>query len=119
MLREAGHSVALYDPFFAPDRAPLADRYDFIICTEVAEHFHRPAKEFRKLNAILRPRGFLGIMTLFQTDDSRFAKWRYRRDPTHVVFYRSETMQVLAKDFDWECKIPARNVVIFRKKSQS
>ena len=40
MLREAGHDVALFDPFFAPDPAPFNRTYDFVTCTEVAEHFH-------------------------------------------------------------------------------
>ncbi|MBP7517793.1 MAG: methyltransferase type 12, partial [Desulfobulbus sp.] len=35
MLAEAGHRVRVYDPLFFPDRAPLADSYDFITCTEV------------------------------------------------------------------------------------
>lgn len=30
MLRAAGHRVALYDPFFAPDTTALAHTYDFI-----------------------------------------------------------------------------------------
>lgn len=57
MLREAGHTVALFDPFFYPDPAVLASAYDFITCTEVAEHFHRPAEEFSKLDALLNPGG--------------------------------------------------------------
>ncbi len=33
MLREAGHQVALYDPFFHPDLTPLERSYDFETCT--------------------------------------------------------------------------------------
>jgi cyclopropane fatty-acyl-phospholipid synthase-like methyltransferase len=65
--------------------------YDFITCTEVVEHFHHPALEFRRLDALLKPGGWLAIQTTFQTDDARFARWNYRRDPTHVVFYRPYT----------------------------
>ena len=118
MLREAGHRVALYDPFFAPLSDALRQQYDFITCTEVAEHFHKPAEEFRKLDTMLRPNGLLAMMTAFQTDDARFANWHYRRDPTHVVFYRAETMRTLAKDLHWACEIPAPNVVIFQKPSR-
>jgi hypothetical protein len=42
MLAEAGHAMALYDPFFRPDPAALERDYDFITCTETAEHFHHP-----------------------------------------------------------------------------
>ena len=87
VMREAGHRVALYDPFFAPDPAPLAERYDFITCTEVAEHFHQPAAEFDRLDGMLRPGSWLGVMTCFQTDDAKFVDWHYqptRRSEQHV-----------------------------------
>lgn len=115
MLREAGHSVALYDPFFQPDTSVLATTYDFITCTEVAEHFHTPAAEFRRLDSLLKPGGWLALMTCFQTDDARFAQWHYRRDPTHVVFYREATLRHLAASFGWECEVPVANVVLMRK----
>ncbi|ATE62750.1 methyltransferase type 12 [Thauera sinica] len=115
MLGEAGHSVALYDPFFAPDEAVLRRSYDFVTCTEVVEHFHRPAAEFARLDALLRPGGWLGIMTCFQTDDARFARWHYRRDPTHVAFYREATFRVLARRRGWQCEFPAKDVVLMHK----
>lgn len=116
MLRSAGHAVAVYDPFFAPDRSVLQRRYDFVTCTEVVEHFHHPAEEFARLDALLRPGGWLGIMTCFQTDDARFARWHYRRDPTHVVFYREATFRVIARKYGWSCEIPAKDVVLMRKR---
>ncbi|MFN2260045.1 MAG: class I SAM-dependent methyltransferase [Parasphingopyxis sp.] len=115
MLREAGHHVTEYDPFFRPDRSALERSYDFILCAEVIEHFHRPAEEFDRLDALLRPGGRLGIMTCFQTDDADFAGWHYRRDPTHVVFYREETLRQIARDRRWECRIPAKDVALMRK----
>jgi SAM-dependent methyltransferase len=115
MLREAGHEVALYDPYFQPDRTVLAETYDFITCTEVAEHFHRPADEFRKLDALLRPGGWLALMTCFQEDDARFASWHYRRDPTHVVFYREATLRHVATQYGWHCEIPCSDVALMRK----
>lgn len=115
MLREAGHRVALYDPFFAPDRAVLARRYDFVTCTETAEHFHRPAAEFRTLDGLLRPGGWLALMTCLQIDDGRFARWHYRRDPTHVVFYREATLRHLATRHGWGCELPGGNVALMRK----
>jgi hypothetical protein len=115
MLTEAGHSIQLYDPFFHADASALERTYDFITCTEVAEHFHRPASEFARLNALLRPGGWLGIMTCFLTDDERFANWHYRQDVTHVVFYRRETFQCIAAQFGWHCEIPATDVVLMRK----
>ncbi len=115
MLRRSGHRVELYDPFFYPDPAVLAQTYDFITCTETVEHFHQPATEFDRLNALLKPGGWLGIMTCFQTDDRAFANWHYRRDCTHVTFYRQETLEYLAQHYGWRCQIPCRNVALMQK----
>ncbi|MBW6507565.1 MAG: class I SAM-dependent methyltransferase [Rhodobacteraceae bacterium] len=115
MLREAGHEVALYDPFFAPDPSPLAETYDFVTCTEVAEHFHHPSAEFARLCALVRPGGWLAVMTCFQTDDARFADWHYRKDPTHVVFYREQTFRHLARSWGWRCEVPAKDVVLMQR----
>lgn len=115
MLRAAGHDVALYDPVFAPDPAPLADAYDFVTCTEVAEHFHAPEREFARLRGLVRPGGWLAVMTRFQTDDARFAGWQYRADPTHVVFYRDDTFRHLAAAWGWSCTIPVKDVALLQR----
>ncbi|MCF3975066.1 class I SAM-dependent methyltransferase [Paracoccus salsus] len=115
MLSEAGHQVALYDPFFAPDSGPLAGIYDFVTCTEAAEHFHAPAAEFARLRGLVRPGGWLALMTAFQTEDERFAGWRYRKDPTHVVFYREQTFRHLARAWGWACEVPEKDIVLMRR----
>ena len=115
MLRDAGHEVAVYDPYFAPDDGVLDARYDFITCTETAEHFHRPGEEFARLASLLKPGGVLAVMTMFQTDDARFEAWHYRLDPTHVVFYRPETFAVLADRLGLECEVVARDVVFLAR----
>ncbi len=115
MLGEAGHRVALYDPLFRPDQDVLRDTYDFITCSEVIEHFHDPAGEFDRLAELLRPGGWLGLMTCFQTDDHRFATWHYRQDPTHVVFYREATLRFIARQRGWACEIPCKDVALWHK----
>lgn len=65
--------------------------------------------------AMVRPGGWLAIMTCFQTDDARFANWHYRKDPTYVVFYREETFHYLANRSDWFCEIPSKNLVLMRR----
>lgn len=114
MLAEAGHRVAIYDPFFAPDPAPLARSYDFVTCTEAAEHFHDPAAEFARLRLVLRPGGWLAVMTCFQIDDARFASWHYRADPTHVVFYREATFRYLAALWGMAIEVPRKDVVLLK-----
>lgn len=116
ILTEKGYGVNFYDPLFRPDVSVLNRTYDFIVCSEVVEHFHRPAYEFARLDSMLNPNGWLGIMTCFQTDDSQFAKWYYRQDLTHVVFYCAETFKYIASQFGWNCEIPAKDVVLMQKK---
>ncbi len=91
MLREAGHEVAQYDPFFFPDRTPLSRRYDFITATEVVEHLHRPGEELERLWALLRPGGWLAVMTKLVIDAQAFANWHYKNDLTHVSFFSTDT----------------------------
>ena len=114
MMREAGHRMALYDPCFAPDETVLSTRYDFVTCTEVLEHLHEPAEVFDRLGALSRPGGWLGLMTCFQTDDTRFARWRYRREPTHVVFYRQATLAKIAEARGWRAEFPTKDVAMMR-----
>jgi hypothetical protein len=115
VISEAGHNVSLYDPFFHNDLTALNGTYDFITCTETAEHFHQPGQEFERLNAMLKPGGWLGLMTCFQTDDFKFATWHYRRDPTHVVFYRMATLSWLANHYNWSCEFPVKDVALMQK----
>lgn len=115
MLEEAGHTVQLYDPCYYPDAAVLDGPYDAIACTETTEHFHAPAVEFDRLGAMLRPGGWLGVMTCFQTDDDRFAAWHYRTDPTHVVFYREATLRHVATQRGWRFECPAKDVAFMRR----
>jgi len=69
----------------------------------------------RQLDGLLKPGGLLAVMTCFQTDDTRFASWHYRRDPTHVVFYKEETLESIAKQHQWSLEVPRKDVAIFTK----
>lgn len=115
MLAEHGLQTVLYDPFFAPDEAALSRDYDFILCSEVAEHFHRPGEEFARLAGLLRPGGWLGVMTNLLQETTDFAGWHYRRDPTHVVFYTPATMHWLAARHGWSLVRPSPRVSLFRR----
>jgi len=115
MLSEAGHAMTLYDPLFRDDPSVLDRVYDFVTCTEVVEHFHRPDEEFARLDRLLRPGGCLAVMTAFLMDDEDFARWHYRRDPTHVVFYREATFRAVARRHRWRCEIPAPDVALMFK----
>ncbi|MCA1789895.1 MAG: class I SAM-dependent methyltransferase [Thioalkalivibrio sp.] len=115
MLKEQGFHLQLYDPFFAPGVDVLNRTYDFITCTETVEHFFSPAAEFERLDRMLRPGGWLGIMTEVYTNRVPFAQWRYARDPTHTCFYRPETMAWIAARFGYWMREPHPTVRLFQK----
>jgi 2-polyprenyl-3-methyl-5-hydroxy-6-metoxy-1,4-benzoquinol methylase len=112
MLTESGRPTATYDPFYAPDPVPLSRTWDFVTATEVLEHLHDPAGTFDLLAGLLRPGGVLGVMTCFQTDDARFAGWWYRKDPTHVVFWRESTLRWVAAARGWRIHVPRKDVAL-------
>jgi hypothetical protein len=114
MLRAAGLRVSIYDPYYAPDIGALGGRYDFIACSEVAEHLFHPGAEFERLGGLLRPGGVMGVMTEPLEDEVAFERWHYRRDPTHVCFYRPATMEWLGRRHGWEVSRPSRRVTLFR-----
>ena len=94
MLKAKGYDIDLYDPFFYPNKEIFSKKYNFITCTETAEHFFNPNKEFKTLDSLLLPDAWLGVMTTFLTEDKLFENWYYRRDPTHVVFYSQKKVTV-------------------------
>lgn len=93
VLNDKGYELVAYDPFFCNKPKTLERQYDYIVCCEVAEHFHDPHKEFELLRKLLKPGGKLYCMTHLYTKDIDFENWYYRNDPTHVFFYRAETFE--------------------------
>lgn len=118
MMREDGFDARMYDIFFHPDESALEDTYDFITCTETAEHFTDPAREFGRLEGMLKRPGWLGVMTGMLDDWSSFPSWHYHRDPTHVCFYSRKTMLWIANRYVWEAVFPRENVILFHKSSE-
>jgi SAM-dependent methyltransferase len=117
MLDEAGFPTAIYDPFFAPDRQPLDQTYDFITCTETAEHFHQPRREFELIDRLLKPGGWLGLMTELQPVIDLFPDWWYHSDLTHVSFYSTDTLRWLSRHFGWRIAQLQERVVLLQKTS--
>ena len=115
MLRERGFVMRDHDPIFARGEQALARDYDFVTCTEVVEHLRAPSETLARLDGLLRPGGTLGIMTGVLEDDASFAGWWYRRDATHVAFYRPETLAWIGRRFGWTEERPSRDVAIFVK----
>jgi hypothetical protein len=115
VLQAEGFKIDLYDPFFFPDKKVFTKKYNFITCTETAEHFHHPLQEFNALDNLLLPGGWLGVMTCFLTTDEAFESWYYRRDPTHVTFYCEKTFEVIASQRNWQYEFPSKDIVLLQK----
>ena len=93
IFREQGFGVALYDIFYYPHDEVLDESYDFICATEVVEHLHHPGEILAQLWEMLRPGGYLGVMTKLVKDREAFASWHYKNDATHVCFFSEQTWQ--------------------------
>lgn len=115
MLADAGHEMAIYDPYFAADPAVLDTEYDFVTCTEAIEHFYQPAKEWGLLLGMVKPSGWLGLMTKLATDADAFAQWHYKNDPTHVSFFSRETFHYLAQRDGLDVEFVGNDVILLRK----
>lgn len=104
----------VYDPFFFP-QIP-GKTYDFIISTEVFEHFHQPDVDIKRMVSLIKTGGHLAVMTEFWHDMDKFADWYYIRDYTHVSFYNLETMKHIEKSYSLKMKYTdSIRVVIFQK----
>ena len=115
MGREAGYVMAGYDKFYADEPALLAQQYDFITSTEVIEHIAEPRVALDLLWRCLKPGGILVLQTQRVLGDERFKTWRYRHDPTHIVFFAEASFRTLAVSWQAEVEFPHADVALFTK----
>ena len=102
MLSLGGFIMNTHDPLFANNLRSLQRQYNFVVASEVAEHFYSPQHEFMKMRELIYPGGVLGLMTLLCDDRVDFANWHYRRDPTHVVFYSHSTFAWIKNKYQFK-----------------
>jgi len=115
MLEARGYQMALFDPYYVPIADTLQKSYDFVTCTETVEHFHKPGKEWQLLVNLVKPGGWLGIMTQLVEDLDDFPKMHYITDLTHVSFFSRETFQYLAKKEAIHVEFKGDNLIFFHK----
>ena len=115
MLTEAGHDMAVWDPFFAKDDTALQQQYDFVSCSEAIEHFVNPAQEWLLWLSLLKPDGILAIMTKRYTSAEAFANWHYKNDPTHVSFFSEQTFAYLARRYGFVLQVVDKDVVLLQR----
>lgn len=93
LLRDSGYIIEIYDPFFHNYEELLSQKYDYIVCCEVIEHFHCPVREFELLCSMLKKGGVLYCMTEPLQGGIDFINWYYKNDETHVIFYNEHTFR--------------------------
>ncbi|MNE96523.1 hypothetical protein D3C80_1947340 [compost metagenome] len=47
--------------------------------------------------------------------DERFKTWRYRHDPTHIVFFAEASFRALAARWQAQVEFPHADVAVFTK----
>jgi len=100
VMRDNGFNVEHYDKFFSPQKVYEDKKYDLITSTEVIEHIVDIQEVMTLFSKHLNPNGYLAIMTQFHTNNTEeYLKWWYRRDPTHISFFRPHTFEVLANAY--------------------
>lgn len=115
MLQDNNYQIKLYDPFFHNYPNLLKQKYDYIACCEVIEHFHNPRKEFELLKNLLNNNGILFCMTELYTENIDFHKWHYKNDFTHVFIYQKSTIEFIKENLDFsEIHIDKRLIKFFK-----
>lgn len=98
MLTRGGLDVDHYDKFFAPQKVYEERKYDLITSTEVIEHISNVQEVMALFSKHLNSGGYLALMTQFHPNEKdAYLNWWYRRDPTHISFFRPKSFTVLAQ----------------------
>ena len=115
IIKDKGFECDFYDTFFFP-QCNFEGKYDFIFATECFEHFFNPGHELDKICTMLNSDGILGIMTEFLPQNTDFADWYYKNDPTHVCFYDRKSINYICKKYNFkELYNDKHRVIILRK----
>ena len=117
MLNTEGIPTDYYDPIYYPDTLTDEKQYALILSTEVFEHLHDPKAVFDSLINRLEKGGYLALQTAFHSNEiESFKRWYYHQDPTHIVFFRVKSFEVLAAQSG--CKVlrdNGKNMILIQK----
>ncbi len=115
MFEEAGYGCDVYDLYYADDPSVFKHQYDFLTCSETMEHMYRPREEFERFVSLVKPGGWIGIMTqLHDTAPVPFDRWHYKDDDTHVCFFSKQSFQTLEKVYSLRVEFHSDSVILFQ-----
>jgi len=116
MFEEAGYNCSVYDVYYANDPKVLNEQYDFLTCSETMEHMYRPGEEFGRFVELVKPGGWIGIMTqLHDEAPAPFERWHYKDDDTHVCFFSKQSFQTLEKKYGLHLEFHSDSVVLLQR----
>ncbi|WP_461521335.1 class I SAM-dependent methyltransferase [Porticoccus sp.] len=115
MFEEAGHNMAIYDLYYAPDDTVLSGAYDFVTATEVVEHLAHPGEVLNRLWSLVKPGGWLGLMTKLVSNRDAFARWHYKNDPTHICFFSQAAFDYVGQQWGAPPVYLHSDVILYRK----
>lgn len=116
MFEEAGFECAIYDLHYANDPTVFERQYDFITCSETMEHLYQPREEFERFVSLVKPGGWIGIMTqLHDEAPVPFERWHYKDDDTHVCFFSKQSFQTLEKAYGLRVEFHSGSVILFQQ----
>jgi SAM-dependent methyltransferase len=113
ILRNNEYKIFEYDPYFFDEKELLEQKYDYIACCEVIEHFYNPKKEFELFKKLLKEDGVLYLMTGIYRENIDFSKWWYKNDLTHVFIFQEKTFEWIKKEFDFTNMQIQKNFIKF------
>lgn len=113
LLSDKDFSIKQFDLYFWNDPHVLEETYDYIVCSEVIEHFRNPLEEFTKLRKLLKEGGALYCMTSIFDESIDFEKWYYKDDPTHVFFYHTKALEWIKDNFQYKEVQIDKNLISF------
>lgn len=114
LFEAAGFSCENYDLHYRNDPSVLERQYDFLTCSETMEHFKNPREEFERFLKLVKPGGWIGIMTQLRDSAPDFEKWFYKDDETHVCFFSRKSFQTLEKTYGLRVEFHSDSVVLFQ-----
>ena len=91
----------------------LKEKYEYIACCEVIEHFYHPYKEFKNLRNMLKENGALYCQTNIYKENINFKDWYYKNDPTHVFFYTEKSIYWIKENFAFSDITIKNRLIIF------
>lgn len=114
LLKKEKYDCYSYDLYFHPEFPQ--DIYDLVISTEVFEHMRDVKSELIGMNSLIKPGGYLAVMTSFHDQITHFKDWWYNSDPTHICFFSMKTFIWISRQFGFEILYSDRkNFIIFKK----